>query len=78
MLALQNYTSSDDEDSSDEQSSTSEMPPKRQENIETADVAPYKPPENSEFSVRNQLEVCAAPLVLPTVSVIEFIPNLQT
>lgn len=54
MLALQNYASSDDDD---------EENPKSQEKL-----TPYKPSENSEFSIKKQLEVCAAPLVLPTVS----------
>lgn len=68
MLALQSYASSDDSDSSDEQkigsSGSEELPQGR----ECQALEHYKPPENSEFSVKNQLEVCAAPLVLPSVS----------
>lgn len=71
MLALQSYASSDDEDSS-EQGETSPnsdtQTGKAQQTGESTAMLPYVAPINSEFSIKKQLEVCAAPLVLPTVS----------
>lgn len=59
MLALQQYGSSD-EDHEDEIENS-------QEN-DSSDAIHLKPVENEEFSVKSQLQICAAPLVVPTVS----------
>lgn len=78
MLALQTYASSDDEVSSEEQETSETTDTESQKFPETSKceaMEPYKPPENSEFSVKNQLQVCAAPLVVPTVSVSHYILN---
>lgn len=64
MLALQSYASSDDDDDSSEEQNTATI---SQQPVST-EILPYKPPENSEYSIKRQLEVCAAPVVLPTVS----------
>lgn len=60
MLALQEYaSSSDDENVSNDNEDT--------KNVET-EANHLKPIENPEFSVKKQLQICAAPLVVPTVS----------
>lgn len=59
MLSLQDYGSS----SSDEESNSAET------NAQSLSDIHLKPVENSEFSVKKQLQVCAAPVVLPTVSI---------
>lgn len=58
MLALQQYGSSDEEHENDEEKD--ESPSK-----ESYDL---KSEENAEYSVKSQLKICAAPLVVPTVS----------
>lgn len=59
MLALQEYASS-----SDDENSSSPQPSENSQD----ETEHLKPIENPEFSVKSQLQVCAAPLVVPTVS----------
>lgn len=54
MLALQEYGSSDEEGQG-----------KNTENVDKLHLKPLA--TDNELSVKNQLQVCAAPLVLPTV-----------
>lgn len=60
MLALLQYGSSDEDNDAE----------KNREIAETTSVDPehLKPIENTEYSVKTQLQICAAPLVVPTVS----------
>lgn len=67
MLALQSYASSS-EDEASEESDASNVEARKLEDAENFDH--LKPPEDSEFSVKKQLEVCATPVVLPTVGLL--------
>ena len=57
MLALQQYGSSDEETPNDDNKPQEEA---------TTHLLPISP-ETTEFSVKSSLQICAAPLVLPTV-----------
>lgn len=59
MLALQNYGSSDEEMDSNESSKT-------QSEEHSEHLKPITP-ENAEYSLQNSLQICAAPIVVPTV-----------
>lgn len=57
MLALQEYASSSDDENVKENS---------EEKVDNEDNH-LKPIENPEYSIKKQLQICAAPLVVPTV-----------
>lgn len=59
MLALQAYASS-----SDDESTEGEHTDKNESETEVNHLTPIN---NPEFSVKSQLQICAAPLVVPTV-----------
>lgn len=63
MLALQEYASSSDDENSFVEKVEDSEPESKSEGSDH-----LKPVENAEFSIKSQLQICAAPLVVPTVS----------
>lgn len=72
MLALRAYASSDDEnnsDNSDDGAGETKTQETQETNSETAAAAAdFSKPINPAYSVQKQLQICAAPIVLPTVN----------
>lgn len=60
MLALQQYGSSDEEEGN-----------KQQEDGNALHLKPLS--RDNEYSLQNQIQICATPLVLPTVSTPKYI-----
>lgn len=65
MLALLQYGSSDEDNAYEDKHETEESISTEPNHLE--------PIENTEYSIKSQLQICAAPLVVPTVSLVKII-----